>query len=81
MFFGEPDPDEPFYSPAVDDPATVGVLVDAFTDAGFVVSAVEMVHDQVGVVVADRPAVAGDFAGSGDAGAAAGRPTEGAGEP
>jgi SAM-dependent methyltransferase len=54
MFFGEPDPGEPFYSPEVDDPATVGVLADAFTDAGFAVTAVEMVHEQVGVVVADR---------------------------
>ena len=55
MFFGEPDPDEPFYSPAVDDPATVGRLVEALTDAGFVVTAVESVHEQVGVLVADRP--------------------------
>ena len=54
MFFGEPDPEEPFYSPEVDDPASVGVLVDAFTDAGFAVTAVEMVHEQVGVIVADR---------------------------
>jgi SAM-dependent methyltransferase len=54
MFFGEPDPDEPFYSPAVDDPATVGVLADALTDAGFSLTAVERVHDQVGVLVAER---------------------------
>ncbi|PCR89808.1 class I SAM-dependent methyltransferase [Natrinema ejinorense] len=54
MFFGEPDPDEPFYSPEVDDPATVGVLADAFTDAGFSLTAVERVHDQVGVLVAER---------------------------
>ena len=54
MFFGEPDPEEPFYSPEVDDPATVGVLADAFTDAGYALSAVEMVHEQVGVLVADR---------------------------
>lgn len=54
MFFGEPDPDEPFYAPEVDDPATVGVLVDALTDAGFAVTAVERVHDQVGVLVAER---------------------------
>lgn len=54
MFFGEPDPDEPFYSPEVDDPATVGVLADALTDAGFSLSAVERVHDQVGVLVAER---------------------------
>ncbi|AFZ74753.1 class I SAM-dependent methyltransferase [Natronobacterium gregoryi] len=54
MFFGEPDPDEPFYSPEVDDPATVGTLADAFTDAGFSLTAVERVHDQVGVLVAER---------------------------
>ncbi len=54
MFFGEPDPEEPFYSPDVDDPATVGVLADALTDAGFSLSAVEPVHEQVGVLVAER---------------------------
>jgi len=54
MLFGEPDPNEPFYSPDVDDPATVGVLVDAFTDEGYAVTAVEYIHDQVGVVVAER---------------------------
>ncbi|MBX0294964.1 class I SAM-dependent methyltransferase [Haloarcula nitratireducens] len=54
MFFGEPNPDDPFYSPEVDDPATVGVLADAFTDAGYAVTAVEMVSDQVGVLVAER---------------------------
>ena len=54
MFFGEPDPDEPFYSPEVDDPATVGTLAEAFTDAGFALTAVERVHDQVGVLVGER---------------------------
>ncbi|MFC3476631.1 class I SAM-dependent methyltransferase [Halobacterium litoreum] len=54
MFFGEPNPEEPFYSPEVDDPATVGVLADAFTDAGYALTAVEMVHEQVGVLVAER---------------------------
>ena len=54
MFFGEPDADEPFYSPEVDDPATVGLLADALTDAGFALVAVEMVHEQVGVLVAER---------------------------
>ena len=54
MFFGEPDPSEPFFDPSVDDPATVGVLADAFTDAGYALTAVEMVHEQVGVIVADR---------------------------
>ncbi|ELZ07214.1 type 11 methyltransferase [Halovivax asiaticus JCM 14624] len=55
MFFGEPNPDEPFYAPDVDDPATVGHLVDVLTDVGFVVTAAERVHDQVGVLVAERP--------------------------
>ena len=54
MFFGEPDPEESFYSPAVDDPATVGVLADALTAAGFAVTAIEMIHEQVGVLVAER---------------------------
>jgi SAM-dependent methyltransferase len=54
MFFGEPDPDEPFYSPEVDDPATVGTLADVFTDCGFALTAVERVHDQVGVLVGER---------------------------
>lgn len=54
MFFGGPDPDEPFYSPEVDDPATVGTLVEAFTDAGFAVTAARRVHDQVGVLVGER---------------------------
>ena len=59
MFFGEPDPSEPYYDPSVDDPSTVGLLVDALTNAGFVVTAVEKVHDQVGVLVADRPEFVG----------------------
>ncbi|WP_226006315.1 class I SAM-dependent methyltransferase [Natrinema salinisoli] len=63
MFFGEPNPDEPFYSPEVDDPATVGELADAFTDAGFSLTAVERVHDQVGVLVAERSSTADDAAG------------------
>ncbi|GAA0267271.1 class I SAM-dependent methyltransferase [Halobacterium noricense] len=50
-----PNPEGPFYSPEVDDPATVGVLVDAFTDEGYAITAVEMVHEQVGVLVAERP--------------------------
>jgi ubiquinone/menaquinone biosynthesis C-methylase UbiE len=54
MFFGEPDPDEPFYSPEVDDPATVGTLVEAFTEAGFAVTRARRVHDQVGVLVGER---------------------------
>jgi len=53
MLFGGPDPAEPHYDPGVDDPATVGALVDFFTDAGFAVTAAERVHDQIGVLVAD----------------------------
>jgi len=53
-FFEEPDPDAPFYGPEVDDPATVGTLVEAFTAVGFAVTAVERVHDQVAVIVAER---------------------------
>ncbi|WP_424015323.1 class I SAM-dependent methyltransferase [Halorubrum xinjiangense] len=53
-FFEEPDPDAPFYSPEVDDPATVGTLVEAFTAEGFAVTTVERVHDQVAVIVAER---------------------------
>jgi SAM-dependent methyltransferase len=54
MLFGEADPTEPFYSPEVDEPATVGVLADLLTDAGFALTAVEMVHEQAGVLVAER---------------------------
>lgn len=54
MLFGPPDPDESFYDPSVDDPATVGILADALTDAGFVISEVEFVHEQVGVLVAEQ---------------------------
>ncbi|ADJ14991.1 class I SAM-dependent methyltransferase [Halalkalicoccus jeotgali] len=54
MFFGQPDPEEPFYSPEVDDPATVGTLVEAFTGAGFAITHAQRVHDQVGVLVAER---------------------------
>lgn len=57
MFFGTPDPDEPFYSPEVDDPSTVGQLADALTDAGFSLTAVESVHEQVGVLVAERRSI------------------------
>ncbi|WP_132059806.1 class I SAM-dependent methyltransferase [Halorussus amylolyticus] len=54
MFFGLPDPDEPFYGPEVDDPSTVGHLADVMTDVGFSLVAVERVHEQVGVLVAER---------------------------
>lgn len=54
MLFEAADPDAPFFDPAVDDPATVGTLADALTDAGFALTAVERVHDQAGVLVAER---------------------------
>jgi SAM-dependent methyltransferase len=54
MLFDEAGGTADFYDPAVDDPATVGVLADALTDAGFSLVAVEMVHQQAGVLVAER---------------------------
>jgi len=57
MLFADADPDDPFYTPEVDDPATVGALADMFTDAGFALTAVDRVHDQVGVLVGERVAV------------------------
>jgi len=54
MFFAESDPDEAFYDPELDDPATVGTLVELLTDAGFAVTEVDRVHQQVGVIVAER---------------------------
>ncbi len=54
MFF-EGDADADVYDPEVDDPATVGVLADAFTDAGFSLTAVDRVGEAVGVLTAERP--------------------------
>lgn len=54
MFFDEPDSEEPYCDPDVDDPATVGMLADALTDTGFSLTAVERVHGQVGVLVAEQ---------------------------
>ncbi len=54
MFFGHPDPDEPMYDPSVDDPATVGTLVEILTETGYAVTQVDRVHDQVGVITAER---------------------------
>ncbi|MGM0591742.1 MAG: SAM-dependent methyltransferase, partial [Halobacteriota archaeon] len=50
----------PYFNPENDDPATVGFLADALTDAGFALTAVERVHDQVGVLVAERVVDAGE---------------------
>jgi len=63
MLFADPDPDEPAYDPSVDDPSTVGHLVDCLTDH-FVVTAVERVGDPVGVLVAERPTAVGEDDGT-----------------
>jgi len=52
-FFDAGEPDAGFYDPAVDDPASVGTLVAALTDAGFAVTAAERVHAAAGVLVAE----------------------------
>ncbi|EMA44707.1 class I SAM-dependent methyltransferase [Halococcus saccharolyticus] len=80
MLFGEADPDAPFYSPEVDDPATVGMLADALTDAGFSLTTVERVHDQVGVLVAERAAATDDAESTTNEGAARGFGLNGANE-
>ncbi|NHX36361.1 MULTISPECIES: class I SAM-dependent methyltransferase [Halolamina] len=54
MLSGEIPEGEEAFSPEVDDPATVGVLVETLTDAGFSVSSATLVSDQYGVLVADR---------------------------
>jgi SAM-dependent methyltransferase len=54
MFFEDPDPAGDVYDPEVDDPAQAGVLADALTDAGFVLTAVDRVSAAVGVVAAER---------------------------
>ncbi len=66
MLFAGADPETPTYDPEVDDPSTVGHLADALTDAGFALVAVERVHDQVGVLVADRVDSGGGSDGSSD---------------
>jgi SAM-dependent methyltransferase len=69
MFFGETDAEAPFYDPAVDSPSTVGLLADAFTDAGYALTAVEYVHDAAGVLVAERlPDGSGGAGATGDDG-------------
>lgn len=54
MYFGDRDPKDPLFEPETVYPATVGFLVDAITDAGYAVTAVERVHDEAGVLVAER---------------------------
>ncbi|WP_251343503.1 class I SAM-dependent methyltransferase [Haloplanus halophilus] len=54
MLFEAVDPESGVYDPEVDDPARAGVLADALTDAGFVLTAVDRVSAAVGVVAAER---------------------------
>ena len=53
MFFESSDLEELLFDHGVDT-ATVGMLVDVLTDVGFAVTTVERIHDQVGVLVAER---------------------------
>lgn len=55
MFFAAPDPDHPGFDPSVDDPARVGNLAQAMTDAGFAVTDIHRVSSHVGVIVGTRP--------------------------
>ena len=52
MFFENVEPPHPGYDPAVDDPAYVGRLASAFTNAGFVITDVVEFAPHVGVIVA-----------------------------
>lgn len=54
MLSGRVADGEERYSPEVDDPAFVGVLVDALTDSGFAIPESELIGDQFGVLVADN---------------------------
>ena len=51
MFFTGPDSEAQFYDPDVDDPATVGTLLEAFTDVNYAIVAAEAVAGQAGVLV------------------------------
>ena len=55
VFFDIPDHTDLDYDPAVDDPASVGMLTESLTDAGFEISKVERMSDQAGVIVAREP--------------------------
>lgn len=54
MFFDETDPDEPLYNEESIYPSTVEYLAEALADAGFVLTEAEKIHEQVGVLVAER---------------------------
>ena len=53
MLFGEREPEEPMYNTDAVYPSTVGHLANALTDAGFALTGVKKVHEQVGVLVAE----------------------------
>lgn len=48
MYLGERNPEDPLFNPDNVYPSTVGFLVDAVTGVGFVVTAMEKVHEEVG---------------------------------
>lgn len=54
MFFRKTDPDDPAYNQDSIYPSTVGHLSGVLTDAGLALTAVERIHDHVGVLVAER---------------------------
>lgn len=54
MLFDERKPEEPMYNTDAVYPSTVGYLANALTDAGFALTGVKKVHEQVGVMVAER---------------------------
>ena len=53
MLFSAREPEEPMYNTDAVYPSTVGYLANVLTDAGFAVTGVKKVHEQVGVVVAE----------------------------
>ncbi|WP_436347829.1 class I SAM-dependent methyltransferase [Natronorubrum sp. FCH18a] len=54
MYFDDRNPVDPLFSPDTVYPSTVGHMVDAITAAGYAVTAVERVHEEAGVLVAER---------------------------
>ncbi|OUJ18795.1 SAM-dependent methyltransferase [Methanonatronarchaeum thermophilum] len=54
MFFKKPDMENPFHKPEVDDPAYVGELVLAFTQAGYSVTNLVKIHNEIGVLVGKK---------------------------
>ncbi|WGI17185.1 class I SAM-dependent methyltransferase [Methanonatronarchaeum sp. AMET-Sl] len=54
MFFSEPDMEDPFHKPEVDNPAYVSELVIAFTEAGYAVTDLIKIHNEIGVLVGKK---------------------------